>query len=333
MAQFTIKDIARKLGVSASTVSRALHDHPDISDETKRRVQEMADRYEYRPNQIAKSLQNRRSNIIGVVVPEIRHDFFSSAISGIEEVAYEAGYAIMVCQSHELFSREVLTVQALASQRVAGILVSLSRETDAFDHLKAAMRHGITVVQFDRVTDELETGAVVVDDEHGAYTATNHLIEKGYIRIGHIGGAQNIAIGRERYRGYCRALREHGFDVRDELVRFGGYHEEDGRGSMNELLELVQPPDAVFAVNDPVAIGAYSCLRDKGISIPSGIALVGFSGNPVTALVEPPLTTIRQPAHSMGKRAAQLILERIDSGEKGRHMETLQTRLIVRRST
>ena len=206
MSQFTIKDLARKLGVSPSTVSRALRDHPDISSATKRRVNEAAEKHHYQPNQLAQSLQKKRSNTIGVIVPEIRHHFFSNVISGIEEIAYEHGYTIMVCQTYENLAREILNVQALVANRVAGLLIAISSETTEYEHLSGVIRQNVPLVQFDRVVETLDTGKVVVDDYAAAFGATEHLIASGYRRIGHLAGQEGIALNRHRFEGYRDAM-------------------------------------------------------------------------------------------------------------------------------
>lgn len=334
MAQFTIKDLARKLGISPSTVSRALHDHPDISQETKDKVVALARKHHYQPNQIAKSLQTRRTSTIGVVVPEIQHHFFSSVISGIEGVAHRAGYTIMVCQSHEDAEREALNLSALASHRVAGILISISKETTDYSHLESVLAQGIPLVQFDRVAEPLQTGKVMVDDFNGAYIAVKHLIDTGYTRIAHLAGRKDITIGRNRFEGYRQAMQDHGFRVEKKLVVEGGFQERDGLRGMKELLSLDSPPDAVFAVNDPVAIGAYIHLRNQGIRIPGDVALLGFCNNPESALVEPPMTTVAQPAGRIGEMAMRMLLDQFDQENDFEPTTTiLRTHLLVRKST
>ncbi len=335
MAQVTIKDIARKLRISASTVSRALRNHPDISPNTRDKVRAMARRFNYQPNLIAQSLQNKRSNTIGVVVPEIKHDFFATAISGIEQVTYDAGYTIMVCQSNEECEREQINTRALVSHRVAGMLISISQNTRKLDHFQALIDQGTPLVFFDRVPDALQAGKVVVEDYKGAYEAVAHLIQSGYTRIAHLAGAQHIAMSYQRLRGYRHALEDHGLSVNSDYVIAGGFNEIDGQQGTKTLLTLNPPPDAIFAVNDPVAIGAFSQLRTRGLKIPQDTALVGFSNNPITALIDPPLTTVDQPAFEIGRTAAKLLLERIETGEDTflPSTQTLPTRLIVRGST
>ena len=334
MAQITIKDIAQRLNISPSTVSRALRGHPDISQKTRERVTAFAAKHNYQPNQIAKSLQTRRTSTLGVIVPEIRHYFFSAVISGIEAVAYDAGFAIMVCQSNDTMEREILNTQVLASHRVAGMLVSVSQETASFEHLEAVRQQGIPMVFFDRVVKSLGASTVVVDDADGAYNAVTHLIGRGYKRIAHLAGTQAISVARYRLEGYRRALMDHGMEMDKKLVVYGGFHEQNGQEGAAELLTQEEPPDAIFCVNDPVAIGAFMYCREIGKRIPEDVALVGFSNNPVTALVDPPLTTVDQPAFEIGAEAANMLLEQFDREEPPEaETRTLKTTLVVRRST
>ena len=335
MRHTTINDLAAKLGLSPSTVSRALREHPDISVKTKERVLAMAAETNYQPNLIAQSLQNRRSNNIGVIVPEIRNTFFSTVISGIEEIAYEAGYTIMVCQSGDRYEREILNTRALAANRVAGMLVSVSQETTDYAHLQGVMDQGIALVMFDRATDNIQASSVVVDDCNGAYNGVCHLIARGYQRIAHLAGSATLYVGRERRSGYEAALREHGLPVREEYIVTGGYHEEDGRVGMQRLLDLAHPPDAVFALNDPVALGAFVYLQELGIKVGEEMGLVGFSNNPNTTLIRPRLTTINQPAFEIGSTAARLLLKNLTNGSTVHTVETitLKTELVIRESS
>lgn len=331
----TLSDLAEKLGLSPSTVSRALRDHPDISDKTKEKVLDMAARTHYQPNLIAQSLQNRSSNNIGVIVPEIRNTFFSTVISGIEEVAYEAGYTIMVCQSGDTRERELINTRALAANRVAGMLVSISQETTDCEHFRMVMRQGIPLVLFDRVAADLEASRVIVNDREGAYGAVRHLIERGRTKIAHIAGTKLLYLSGEREKGYLAALKDAGIGFRPEYLIEGGYHEEDGRRGAARLMNLSEPPDAIFTVNDPVAIGAFMYLMEQGIAIPEQVALVGFSNNPNTAIVRPRLTTVNQPAFEMGRSAALLLLEKMagKKGAEGSETIVLPTELLVRESS
>ncbi len=334
MRHVTINDLAKLLKLSASTVSRALRDHPDISKETKKRVLAIAAQTDYQPNLIAQSLQTRRSNNIGVIVPEIRSSFFSTVISGIEDLAYEAGYTIMVCQSNDTYERETINTRALAANRVAGMLVSTSQETRRFDHLEQVLRQGVPIVLFDRVVEEIDAPKVVVDDFNGAYRAVTHLIETGRTRIAHLTSAHSLYVGKKRREGYEAALRDHGLPIIPQYIIEGGCHEEDGRKGARRLLELDQLPDGIFAINDPVALGAFLYLQDRNICIPEQIGLVGFSDNPNATLVRPALTTISQPAYDIGKTAASILLD-ILNGKTGKNGKTimLETKLVVRDST
>ena len=333
-SQVTIKDIAKKLNISPSTVSRALRDHPDISTQTKKRINSLAEELDYQPDSIAQSLKKRRTNLIGVIVPEIKHNFFSAAISGIEEVAYRAGYAIIVSQSNESYDRECVNVRALISNRVAGLLISISQTTEISDHFKLLERQGIPFVFFDRVCEDIEASKVVVDDFHGAFKAVEHLINSGYKRIAHLAGPKHLSISQQRHNGYLSALNKHKIQYNENYVVHGGLNEEDGIKGFQKLLKLDQLPDALFAVNDPVAIGAFEKIKEHGLKIPGDIALVGFSNNPITALIEPPLTTVSQPAYKVGKAAAELLIEQIKSGENFiPRKEVLKTELIIRDST
>lgn len=335
MGHTTINDLARLLKLSPSTVSRALRDHPDISSKTKERVLASAAKTNYQPNLIAQSLQNRRSNNIGVIVPEFRNTFFSTVISGIEEIAYEAGYTIMVCQSGDTYEREVLNTRALAANRVAGMLVSISEETADFSHLETVMGQGISLVLFDRAVEEIQASRVVVDDFQGAYTAVSHLIERGYRRIAHLAGSETLYVGRQRREGYEAALRDHSRPVRPEYIITGGCHEEDGRWGARILMASAEPPDAIFAMNDPVALGAFLHLQEHGVLIGEEVGLVGFSNNPNTRLVRPSLTTVNQPAFEMGSTAARLLLKHLTNGPTVHSVETitLRTELVIRESS
>jgi DNA-binding LacI/PurR family transcriptional regulator len=335
MASATIKDLAKALNISPSTVSRALRDHPDISQFTKKRVISLANKLDYHPDSIAQSLQTKKTKTIGVIVPEIKQPFFASVINGIEEFAYAAGYTIIVCQSNESYDREVVYTRSLVSHRVAGLLVSLSRTTQNFDHFKVLQRRNVPMVFFDRVSDEIEADKVVVDDYQGAYDVVDHLIKSGYRRIAHLAGPENLSISKFRLKGYRDAIKQHNLTLNEELVIHGGLDDTDGVVGFQKLLNLKQLPDAVFAVNDPVATGAFITIKEHGLKIPADIALAGFSNTHMTSLLDPPLTTVEQPSYQIGKTAAQLLMEQIHSSDEKYkpRFKILKTQLIVRGST
>lgn len=335
MPRATIVDIAKELKISPSTVSRALRDHPDISKATKERVIGVAKRLDYFPDSLAQGLKKRRTNTIGIIVPEIRHHFFASAISGIEDVTYKSDFTIMVCQSNEDYTREVINLRAMVSNRVAGLLVSLAQNTVDISHFDILQKRGIPVVFFDRSNEKITQSQIIVDDYQGAFDAVSHLIERGYQKIAHIRGPENISIGRDRYLGYLDALTKNGIPINEKYIVTAGFQQDDGLIAMQKLLEMTSPPDAVFAVNDPVAIGAYIVLKEKNIRIPQEMALVGFSNDPVSALLEPALTTVSQPIYEIGRAAAKMLLKQIDNGENMQKpiVKVHKTELIIRQSS
>ena len=335
MAPATIKDLARELKLSPSTISRALRNHPDISSKTKKRVVSLADKLDYHPDSIAQSLQTKKTKTIGVIVPEIKQPFFAAAINGIEELAYAAGYTIIVCQSNETADREVLVARSLGSHRVAGLLVSLSRDTQNLDHFKVLQRRGVPIVFFDRVSNDIEANKVVVDDYKGAFDVVEHLIKSGYKRIAHLAGPKNLSISKFRLKGYMDALQQGNLPFNDSMVVYGGLDDTDGIIGFQKLLNLESLPDAIFAVNDPVATGAFVMIKEHGLKIPDDIALAGFSNTYMTSLLDPPLTTVEQPSYEIGKTAAQLLMEQINSKDENfvPKFIVLKTSLIVRGST
>ena len=335
MAPATIKDLARELKLSPSTISRAVRNHPDISATTKKRVVSLADKLDYHPDSIAQSLQTKKTKTIGVIVPEIKQPFFAAAINGIEELAYAAGYTIIVCQSNETADREVLVARSLGSHRVAGLLVSLSRDTQNLDHFKVLQRRGVPIVFFDRVSNDIEASKVVVDDYKGAFDVVEHLIKSGYKRIAHLAGPKNLSISKFRLKGYMDALQQGNLPFNDSMVVYGGLDDTDGIIGFQKLLNLESLPDAIFAVNDPVATGAFVMIKEHGLKIPDDIALAGFSNTYMTSLLDPPLTTVEQPSYEIGKTAAQLLMEQINSKDENfvPKFIVLKTSLIVRGST
>jgi LacI family transcriptional regulator len=333
MKRSTIFDIASLLKLSPATVSRALRDHPDISEATKKRILAAAKELDYLPNPLARNLRSKTSSTIGVIVPEIRHDFFASAISGIEDIAYAAGYTIIVCQSNEDPSREAVNVRTLAMNHVAGAIISISQGTTSSAHFKVLKDVGVPFVFFDRVLNAFKASRVVVDDFGGAYAAVQYLLKAGYTNVAHLAGPEHLSISKERLRGYRTALKENNGQA-SEIVIHGGMNEEDGLVGADKLMKLPMKPDAIFAVNDPVALGAFKRLREQKKRIPEDVAIVGFSNNKTTELVDPPLTTVDQPSYELGKKAAEVLLEQINGHDGHRpRTEVLKTRLIVRGST
>jgi LacI family transcriptional regulator len=338
-AQVTIKDIARELGISPSTVSRALKDHPDISKDTKKAVNELADKLNYQPNIVALNLRQKKTNTIGVIIPEVVHFFFSTVISGIEDVAYSAGYNVILAQSNESYVREVAHVKTMFNSRVDGMLLSLSRETTNFDHVESIISKGVPIVFYDRMYNSPTSSKVIVDDYAGAKEAVNHLIDQGCKKIAHIMGAPNLIISIDRLRGYKDALKENKMEVKEELIipSDSGTFEE-GKSLTQKLLSSKVAVDAIFCNNDPLAMGAMVAIKEKGLKIPQDIAIVGFSNWFFGGLMDPALTTIDQPGFEMGQEAARLLIRQIDTKLKDdfepvHETKVLKTQLIIRESS
>lgn len=338
-SQVTIKDIARELGISPSTVSRALKDHPDISSKTKEAVHALADKLNYQPNIVALNLRQKKTFTIGVIIPELVHFFFSTVISGIEDVAYQAGYSVLLAQSNESYEREKTDIKALFNSRVDGLLMSISRETKNFDHIESVIAKGVPVVFYDRTYDGAVCSNVVVDDYVGAKEAVNHLIEQGYKKIAFLEGSPGLVITADRKRGYMDALREAGLEIKEAYIQecLTGSQEEGKRGT-KKLLSMPTPPDAIFAANDPMATGAMQSVKEKGLRIPQDVGIVGFSNWSYGSLLDPSLTTVDQPGFEMGQEAARLLIRQIELADKNQddlapETRVLKTRLIVRDSS
>jgi LacI family transcriptional regulator len=332
--QVTIKDIAKELGISASTVSRALKDHPDISSKTKKAVNELAKKWHYKPNAVALSLRHSKTNIIGVIVPEIVHHFFSSVISGIEEVAHKAGYNVMMFQSNESYEREVANVQALLSSRVDGVLVSMSKETKDYSHFKELKDNGIPIVFFDRVCNELSSDNVIVDDFAGAFAAVEHLINIGCKRIAHLSAPQHMLLAQNRQKGYKQAILKHKLSLDEDLIiKCDNY--EEAIEKIPQLMALPKPPDAIFAVNELTAAGALHAVKKCGLRVPEDISIVGFTDGLVSRVTDPNLTTLEQHGYEVGLKASDILVERISHGDLDYEPVTkvVKTNLIVRGST
>ncbi len=332
MIQVTVKDLAKRLSLHYTTVSKALRGHPDISVSTKNRVLSLAKELDYHPNSIAKSLKKQATSTIGIIVPSIKIDFFSAVISGVEEVAYEQGFNTVVCQSNENSEREAIHVRTLISSRVDGVLVSVSQSTTSGAHFRALQKQGIPLVFFDRVCEDVEADKVVVDDYGGAVQAVRHLIQFGYRSIAHLAGHKNTSIGRERCRGYMNELERNGIAIDDELIIYGGLQEKDGIAAFGELRSLSKMPEAVFTVNDPVAIGIYNEIKRHGLEIPRDVALVGFGDVKLSSYLDPPLTTVVQSPYKIGKAAAGMLLRRIENPGIETEVEVIETKLIIRES-
>lgn len=331
----SITDLAQQLGVSVSTVSRALSDHASISDATKKRVWKLAKELHYQPNHLAAGLRKGRSNLLGVLVPHIDGHFFTMVVKGIETIATKAGYNIMICQSNEDVTHERKNIETLLSAQVEGILVSMSRTTRDFRHFEKVRKHEIPLVFFDRVLDGLDVSAVVLDDREGGYQSTKHLLQQGCRRIAHFGGPQHLNIYKNRRQGYIDALLEAGLPVEEDLMFYCDMTLEDGIQGMQQMLALPHPPDAVFSASDFSVVGALQELKRRKLRVPQDIALAGFSNETFTSLTEPMLTSVDQRCEQMGQSAVRLFLEmREEHGTTfSPRRVVLQPDLLIREST
>lgn len=334
----TIKDIAKALGFSTSTVSRALRDSYEISQETKALVLECAEKLHYKPNPVALSLKERKTRSIGVIVCEIANIFFAQIIDGIESISYDRGYNVMITQSHESIEREIANLNFLASRSVDGLLVSLSTETNDMSHFKALHDRGMPIVFFDRITNEIKTHMVVLDNFKAAYEATEHLIQNGYKKIAALTGSEFLSTTNERLAGHREALTANGLTVDPQFVKhcfYGGMDRLEIDDAINKLYTAKEKPDAIFCTSDTLTTGCLSTLIRRRMRIPEDVALAGFSNTQFGELFSPPLTVVRQPATDMGRAATELLIQLIESKRPVTDFEkrVLSPVLIMRQSS
>ncbi|MCK5103180.1 MAG: LacI family DNA-binding transcriptional regulator [Cyclobacteriaceae bacterium] len=331
----TLSDIANQLNISISTVSRALHDHPAINKNTKRRVIKLAEKLDYQPNMLALSLLNKKTNTIGIIVPEITSYFFSSVINGIQDLVNDAGYRLIISQSEESFEKEKKILEALSRVRVDGFLISPTSETHNASHFNKLIKSGTPLVIFDRDCEGFNADKVLVDDYNGAFQAVEHLISSGCRRIAHITGPPNLSISKHRLHGYLDALKKYNIPKEDQLIfDVKGFTPEFGVEAAKAMMKLPQIPDAIFAINDGIAIGAMYVIKEAGIQIPNQISVVGFDDEPHSSYFIPPLTSVWQPVYDMGLLSARILLSKL-KGEKPAETryEMLKPELIVRASS
>lgn len=332
----TIKDIAKALNLSTSTVSRALRGSYEISDETKKMVLEYAEKINYRPNPIALSLKERRSRAIGVVVSEIANNFFSQAINGIESIAYNRGYHVIITQSHESEEREKVNVMHHASRSVDGLLISLSSGTVDLTFLKELYDKGLPIVFFDRITDEIDTHKVTANNYMGAFQATEHLIYQGFKKIAHITSSPYLSITKERLQGYVAALEKHNIPFNESLVKYcnhGGMIAEEIADALVSLFKGKNKPDAIFTAGDRITTVCFKELKNLKQKVNVGFA--GFTNSRVGELFDPPMTVVQQPAFQIGQTATEMLIQMIESKRPVVNFETkiLDTELIIRESS
>jgi DNA-binding LacI/PurR family transcriptional regulator len=329
----TIGDIARALNISKSTVSRALHEHGDINAATKKAVMDMARKLHYTPNLLAQSLVKSRSNTIGIIVPEFLTYFFPTVIIGATEVATKAGFNVVICQSQESLKTEIANVNVLLANRVEGVLISMTKETKTFDHFRSLERHGVPMVFYNRVCEEIACPKVLVNDYDGAFKATTHLIQAGFMNIAHIAGPVSLRLSNNRLNGYTDALKKNGLPVKKSLILHTDLSTEGTKQCAEKLLSMKNRPDAIFCVNDPAAIQVMLMAKQKGIKIPEELGVVGFSNDPMASIIEPSLTTVSQPVADLGRTAMRLLIASIKNGTESKEPIYLETELIIRASS
>ncbi|MFM1913215.1 MAG: hypothetical protein RIR51_1053 [Bacteroidota bacterium] len=333
--QITIKDLARILNVSVATVSRAMRDMPDIHPDTKKAVLDLAEELDYQPNSIATSLVKSKTKTIGLVVPDLGYYFFSTVMKYIEEAATAKGYSLFITQTSESYQNEIRNIQNLIRTQVEGIIISLSRETENFDHLIKLQKRGLPMVFFDRDTEEILTSKVLVDNVLASKDATRHLIDNGAKRIAFMAGPRSVNVSNQRVEGYKLALLEAGMQVEDKLIVYSDYDSESARKLTKELMAQSNPPDAIVIVSDRLAIGVAIQLREMGIQIPDQVMIVSFNNEPICEAFSPSISSVSQPLEKIGKLAIDLLIEQIENKEilNQNRVEILPTELIIRESS
>lgn len=331
----TIKDIANALQITPSAVSRALHNHPRISDKTKKAVKLKAKELGYQPNHLASALRSGKSNLVGIIVPRTNSYFFSSVVENIEEELNKEGYNVIITQSNESYQKECRNIEALLQTQVDGIIASLANETVDFEHYERIKQKGIPLILYDRGENDIGVDYVGIDDYQSSHIVVDHLIEQGCERIAHIAGFSHTRIYKNRIRGYIDALLKHNIPIVESLILESSLTLEEGRKKTEELLKLPKWPDAIFASGDYAALGALQVLQEHGIKVPDEIALVGFSNEPFTKLISPTISTVHQHNHKIGKLVAQQFLKRVNdpNWKPVLHKIILDAELIVRESS
>ncbi len=333
----TLKQIAKELDVSISTVSKSLRDSPEISEDTRLKVQAFAKLYNYKPNLIALSLKNKKTKTIGIIIPEIVHHFFATVISGIEHVANEKGYNVIVTLSDESFDKEVINMEMLANGSIDGFIMSLSKETQFrrdFHHISEVINQGMPVVMFDRVTNDISCDKVIIDDNLAAYEAVQKLIDAGFKNIALITTVDYVSVGKLRTDGYIKALKTNNIAIDSNLI----LKIEDIDHCTNQIQELIRDNtiDAIFAVNELFAVTAIKAAKTQGKNVPENLAVIGFTDGIISKYSSPSITTVGQNGIEMGNKAAQMLIDRLETElEEEEHYKTevIETHLVIREST
>jgi LacI family transcriptional regulator len=330
----TIYDIAEALNVSPATVSRGLKDHPGIRKDTKRKILDTARKMGYQHNTFASNLRRKRTNTIGVIVPRLNSYFMSTVISGIEKIANENGYNLIISQSQESYKKEIASVNTMYNSRIDGLLVSLAYDTMDNDHFDSLLKKNIPLIFFDRIIEHPGCTSIVIDNRRAGYDVTKHLIEQGCRRIVHIAGSLNRNVYADRLAGYKKALSEAGITFDPSMVISNNLSDQAGADVAQQILNMNPRPDGVFASNDTSAVACMRELKLAGIKIPNEIAFAGFNNDPVSKVIEPNLTTVNYPGQEMGEVAAATLINKLEQRNSA-NLDTVVLRheLIVRPSS
>ncbi|MVT08709.1 LacI family DNA-binding transcriptional regulator [Chitinophaga tropicalis] len=333
--EVTIYDIAKRLNISATTVSRGLQDHPTISGKTKKKIADLAEQMGYRSNHFARSLRNQKTNTIGIIVPRLNSHFMSSVIAGIEEAANEQGYSLLIAQSSESSVKEAASARTMFDSRVDGLLVSLAFDTPDLGHFSHFFKKDIPVIFFDRVMEHENSTNILIDNRQAAFNATRHLIEQGCRRIVHITAPTLRNVYKDRLKGYKEALSQYKIKFREDHVIITDLSQEAGAEAAKTILKMKPLPEGVFAANDSCAVGCMLALKERGIRIPEDIAFVGFNNDPVTGVIDPHLTTISYRGYEIGQVAARHLISYLSGTSHVSSTNTiiLRSELIVRASS
>jgi len=329
----TIKDVARSLGVSVATVSRAMRDSYDVSQETREKVLRMASKLNYKPNVNAQGLASNQTYNIGIILPFITNYYFSTVITGIQEVAWSKGYNIILYVTDDSEERESSILENLSLSRLDGLLACISSHSRSCEYFQKIIDQGTPVVFFDRIPAMIKASKVMQDDSNGAFEAAEHLIHNGYKRISHISGPIGFALTENRANGYRDALKKHNLPIREEWIIHSGFSQIHGEQDVFKLLQCEQKPDAIFAVNDRKAVGAILALKKMKIKIGKEMGVIGFTNDPVCSIISPQLSTIAEPAFEIGTKSAELLIQHITKKNFPANEIVLPGKLIAREST
>ncbi|MDD4426971.1 MAG: LacI family DNA-binding transcriptional regulator [Paludibacter sp.] len=327
----TIKDIAKELGISIATVSRALNESYEIKSETKAMVLAKAKELHYKPNIQARNLLKKRNYMIGVVVPEFITFFFPEIIIGIQEVVNKQGFQVLICQSNESSTLERKNIEMLEESMVEGLIVSIAKDAKNIDLFKRLIQERMPIVFVNRVLPDLRANQVIIDDRKWAFKVVEHLIKCGYRNIAHLAGNEHLSVTKERLLGYLDALEAHDIPIRENLIMYVGVQQDRAKIGVDYLLSLKDKPDAIFCINDPIAIGSMLELKKRGYRVPEDIAIAGFSESPIGKIME--LTSVSQPTLELGKIAAETLLKQIRNYDLPVETTILDAKLNIRNST